>query len=95
MRYNFGFRDTAMNATLKRKTSLSLDAAALDEARALGVNVSAVADTALQEAVASARRQAWLEENADAFAAQSAWHEKHGHPLADILAEPGKSLWKH
>ena len=39
-----------MTSALKRKTSVTLDAAALDEARALKVNVSAVADAALQQA---------------------------------------------
>lgn len=81
-------------AAPKRKTSLTLDSEALDAARALGVNVSAVADEALQRAVAAARHRRWLEENADAFAAQAAWHEAHGHPLADILASPGAVSWK-
>ena len=77
----------------KRKTSLSLDAAALAAARDLGVNVSAVADEALRRAVAEARRRRWLDDNADAFAAQSEWHERNGHPLADILTPPGKASW--
>lgn len=82
-----------MNAATRRKTSLTLDATALDAARALGVNVSAVANAALREAVAAARRRQWLDENAGAFAAQAAWHERNGHPLADILASPGKDAW--
>lgn len=80
-------------AATRRKTSLSLDAAALDAARDLGVNVSAVADAALRQAVAEAKQRRWLDENAEAFAAQAAWHEKNGHPLADILASPGKVTW--
>ena len=83
-----------MTTTRKRKTSLSLDAAALDEARTLGVNVSAVADAALRAAVDQTRRQRWLEENADAFAAQAEWHEKNGHPLAEIMTSPGGDAWK-
>ena len=82
-----------MATASKRKTSLTLDAAALDAARDLGVNVSAVADAALQRAVTTARRRKWLDENADAFAAQAEWHERNGHPLADILASPGKASW--
>lgn len=82
-----------MTAASKRKTSVTLDAAALDAARELGVNVSAVADAALQRAVAEARRSAWLEENAEAFAAQADWHAREGHPLAEILAAPGKATW--
>ncbi|MFD2740658.1 type II toxin-antitoxin system CcdA family antitoxin [Sulfitobacter aestuarii] len=83
-----------MGLSTKRKTSLTLDAEALDAARRLGVNVSAVADEALRTAVAKARQQQWRTDNAAAFAAQAAWHEQHGHPLADILAGPGASMWK-
>lgn len=83
-----------MNAHTKRKTSLTLDADALDEARALGMNVSAVADEALRRAVADERRRRWMEENSGAFAAQADWHERHAHPLADIMAGPGAATWK-
>ena len=82
-----------MGAAAKRKTSLSLDAALLDAAKDLGLNVSAVTDAALREAVAAARKERWLADNADAFAAQARWHEENGHPLADILAAPGRSTW--
>jgi antitoxin CcdA len=82
-----------MVSTTKRKTSLTLDAEALEGAKELGINVSAVAEGALVRAVAEARRKQWLAENADAFAAQSDWHERNGHPLADIIASPGRSSW--
>lgn len=82
-----------MAAASKRKTSLTLDAAALDAARDLGVNVSAVADAAIKRAVTTARWRRWLDENADAFKAQAEWHDRNGHPLADILASPGKASW--
>jgi antitoxin CcdA len=82
-----------MAPATRRKTSLTLDAAALDAARELGVNVSAVADAALQRAVAEARRRQWLEENAETFAAQADWHDRNGHPLAEIIASPGKTSW--
>ena len=78
----------------KRKTSLILNADALDAARGLGINVSAVADAALRRAVSEERRHRWLQENAAAFEAQAAWHERHGHPLADILAGPGGPTWR-
>ncbi|WP_199172548.1 type II toxin-antitoxin system CcdA family antitoxin [Limnohabitans sp. 15K] len=80
-------------ATTKRKTSLTLDTEVLDGAKALGINVSAVAEAALKNAVASARHAQWLQQNAEAFAAQAAWHERHGHPLADILTSPGSASW--
>jgi antitoxin CcdA len=82
-----------MVATTKRKTSLTLDVEALEGAKELGINVSAVAEAALIKAVAEFRRNKWLAENAGAFAAQSEWHERHGHPLADIITAPGGSSW--
>jgi antitoxin CcdA len=83
-----------MQTAIKRKTSLTLDADALEAARELGVNVSAVADAALLRAVSEARRRRWQEDNAEAFAAQADWHERNGHPLADILTAPGAASWK-
>ena len=81
-------------STIKRKTSLTLDAEVLDLAKDLEINVSAVAEAALRQAVANARRIQWLRENEQAFAAQAAWHERNGHPLADIIYAPGGSSWK-
>lgn len=77
----------------KRKTSLTLDTEVLESAKALDINVSAVAEAALKSAVSQARRTQWLKQNTQAFAAQAAWHERHGHPLADIISAPGASSW--
>jgi len=82
-----------MAGVLKRKTSVTLDADALDTAKVLEINVSAVAEAALLKAIAEARNKKWQAENADAFAAQAEWHERNGHPLADIIASPGGSSW--
>jgi antitoxin CcdA len=82
-----------MVSTTKRKTSLTLDAEMLDCAKALEINVSAVAEAALKSAVASARHSHWLKQNAESFAAQAAWHERNGHPLADIISAPGGASW--
>ena len=82
-----------LTSTTKRKTSLTMDAEVMDGAKALGINVSAVAEAALRNAVASARHVQWLQQNAEAFAAQAAWHERHGHPLADIMTAPGSASW--
>lgn len=80
-----------MVASPKRKTSLTLEAEAIRGAKEFGINVSAVAEAALVKAVAEARRKKWLAENKDAFAAQSDWHERHGHSLADIALVPDGS----
>lgn len=78
----------------KRKTSLTLDAEVLDCAKALDINVSAVAEAALKSAVTNARRRQWLKQNAEAFAAQAAWHDRNGHPLADIMSSPVGDSWE-
>lgn len=82
-----------MVAATKRKTSMTIDKETLDRAKELGINVSAVAEAALMKAVTDARRKKWLDDNADAFAAQAEWHERNGHPLADILAARAGSSW--
>ena len=82
-----------MANVLKRKTSVTLDAEALDSAKDLQINVSAVAEAALLKAIGEARNKKWQAENAEAFAAQAEWHERNGHPLADIIAAPGGSSW--
>lgn len=84
-----------MTGTLKRKTSVTVDADALDSAKELRINVSAVAEAALLKAIGEARKRQWQAENADAFAAQAEWHERNGHPLADIIVAPGGSSWSN
>ena len=83
-----------MPAAAKRKTSLTLDAQALDEARELDLNVSAIAEAALVKAVAELRHKRWLEENAEAFRLQNEWLEKNGHPVAEIMISPFGDTWK-
>lgn len=53
---------------MKRPTNLTIDAELLDEAKALGLNLSRVLEQGLRERVAQARRERWLEENAGAIA---------------------------
>jgi antitoxin CcdA len=79
---------------VKRKTSMSLDSQALERAKELRINVSAVAEAALQKAIREAEHAQWLAENAGAFAAQTQWHEVNGHPLADIMASEGVITWR-
>lgn len=57
-------------ALLDLFASMTLIAEVLDCAKALDINVSAVAE---------------------AFVAQAAGHERHGHPLADIMCFPGRA----
>jgi antitoxin CcdA len=66
----------------RRATSMTMDAALLDEAKALGVNISRAAEQGVAAALKAARAEAWKRENAEAIAETNAWVEKNGLPLA-------------
>lgn len=74
----------SQTATEKQRTNVTLTATNLASARALGLNVSAISDAALAEAVRAAKADAWARENADAIAERRAWIEANGAPLADL-----------
>lgn len=65
----------------RRSTSLSLDAALLDEAKSYGLNVSKSAEAGITAAVKEARAKAWLEENREALKAYDDYIDKNGLPL--------------
>ena len=71
----------AMGA-LRRPTKLSLDPAIVDEAKALGVNVSRACERGLAEEIAEEKRRRWLEESREAIAWSNDYVEKNGLPLA-------------
>ncbi|MGI3212217.1 type II toxin-antitoxin system CcdA family antitoxin [Roseovarius tibetensis] len=68
----------------KQRTNITLTAENLTAARELGLNVSAISDAAVAEAVRAARAEAWAEENAAALSERRAWIEANGTPLADL-----------
>ena len=72
------------NNTEKQRTNVSLTASTLAAARELGLNVSAISDAALAEAVRAAKAEAWARENAEAIAERRAWIEANGTPLAHL-----------
>jgi post-segregation antitoxin (ccd killing protein) len=53
-------------------------------AKASGINISAVAEAALSQAVADAGIEAWAKENTAGFAAINKMIEEEGLPLADL-----------
>ena len=67
--------------TRTRPTNVSLDASLVEEAKALGVNISLASARGLEEAVKEARGKRWLEENRDALDSYNAWVEANGLPL--------------
>ena len=68
----------------KQRTNITLTAANLAAARELGLNVSAISDAAVAEAVRAAKAEAWARENAAAIAERRVWIEANGTPLADL-----------
>ena len=56
----------------KRAANLSVNAALLDEARSLGINLSATLESALESEVRARKRERWLAENRDAIAEYNA-----------------------
>ena len=64
-----------------RPTNLSLNARLVEEAKALGVNLSLAASSGLEQAVAKRRGERWIEENAAALDSYNEYVENHGLPL--------------
>ena len=74
-----------MNAVVKSRTkptNVSLDAALVEEAKELGVNISLASAWGLEQAVKKARAERWLEENREALDSYNEWVEANGLPLA-------------
>jgi antitoxin CcdA len=72
-------RDT--KAPFRRPINVSLDAALIEEARALGINISRACEHGLAEEIAKQRRQRWLDENQEAIEGWNKYVEEHGLPL--------------
>lgn len=66
----------------KRRTNVTIDAALLDAARELGLNVSAISEAALARSVGAARAAGWRTENAEALRQRQDWIDRNGLPLA-------------
>ena len=64
------------------KVTLTLDAEVAEEARALGLNMSRLAEAAIVEATRLERNRLWCEANAAALKAYADEVERRGLPLA-------------
>ena len=71
-----------MGTEARKPANLTLDAALVGEARALGVNLSRAAEEGLRAAVAAAKADAWKRENGAALESHNAWLAANGLPLA-------------
>jgi antitoxin CcdA len=66
----------------KRPTNISLNRRLLEEAKALGVNVSQACERGLEAQVAEAKARRWLAANQGALESSNAFADAHGLPLA-------------
>ncbi len=70
-----------MRPAAKRRANVTISGDLLDDAKAHGLNVSAISEAALAETVRRARAEAWARENAAAIEARARWIEENGAPL--------------
>jgi antitoxin CcdA len=63
----------------KKATNVTLDQAMLEDAKALGINISQAAEAGVRAAV----RAAWIEENRDVIEEWNKWVEENGLPLEE------------
>lgn len=70
-----------MSSTIRKPTNLSLDAALLQEARSLDINLSRAAEDGVAQAVARARAERWKRDNAAALNSSNDWVARNGLPL--------------
>lgn len=69
---------TAQDSWRKTATNLSLRSDLVQRARELKINLSAVLEAALEQAVRAAEREAWLAENSEAIEDYNARVTKRG-----------------
>jgi antitoxin CcdA len=68
---------------MRQKVNLTIDRAVAEEARALGLNMSRLAEAAIATAARAERNRRWREENRAAIEAYNAFIEKHGVPFSE------------
>lgn len=71
-----------MGQPTRKSTSMTLERAILDDARALGINVSQAAEQGVIAAIRTARAHQWKAANAGAVADYNAFIDGQGVPLA-------------
>lgn len=65
----------------KTRANLSLNASLIEEARALGINLSEAGESGIAAAVKAERERQWKIENREAIEEHNRWVEKNGLPL--------------
>jgi antitoxin CcdA len=66
----------------RRPTNVSLDAALVDQARSLDINISRACEEGLERTVREERKRRFIEENKEAFEEYNRFIAENGLPLA-------------
>ena len=69
---------------VRRAANVTLPEPLIQEAKALGINISQACEKGLAASVAEARAAAWLRENRPALETWNDYVEEHGIPLAEF-----------
>lgn len=69
---------SVISSAVKKRTNVTLNAELLQQAKALGINLSATFDQALKEAVRDQQRKKFMEENQQAMDSCNAFTEEAG-----------------
>ncbi|HET9646441.1 MAG TPA: type II toxin-antitoxin system CcdA family antitoxin [Burkholderiaceae bacterium] len=70
------------SVSLRKSTNITLRLELVEEAKALGINLSKAAEAGVADAVARKRAERWLADNRDALESSNAFVERNGLPLA-------------
>jgi antitoxin CcdA len=72
---------TKMPEPRRKATKLSLDRRVVADAKALGLDVSRIAEEAISDAVWAEKNRRWKEENREALESMNEWVRENGLPL--------------
>ncbi|MDX8465811.1 type II toxin-antitoxin system CcdA family antitoxin [Mesorhizobium sp. VK23B] len=66
----------------RKSVRLSIDSRLIEDAKALGIGISSVAEAAIAAAVSAEKTRRWQEENREAIDSWNDYVRRHGLPLA-------------
>ncbi|WP_263481994.1 type II toxin-antitoxin system CcdA family antitoxin [Mesorhizobium sp. ES1-1] len=72
----------SIRKTQRTSVNTSIDAALINDAKALGINISRAAEAGIAKAIAVERTRRWQEENKQAIESSNEYVRRNGLPLA-------------
>ncbi|WP_256752716.1 type II toxin-antitoxin system CcdA family antitoxin [Mesorhizobium sp. Mes31] len=66
----------------RRSVNTSIDSQLIEDAKALGINISRAAEAGIAKAIAAEKTRRWQEENKEAIKSSNAYVKRNGLPLA-------------